>query len=349
MNKSAFKKAIINAIGVAGVIALPNALHAASFDCAKAAAPIEKLICADETTSKLDADLAGVYKAVMEKAENTDVLKQQQRAWLKVKRNACNDAACLAQVYQVRISELNAGGQLHVPALEKVESITESAVNDSPAKKPISIKFVYGDSYPICKPYLDMLNAARYTKAPTCERKILPQFPQFKSMDWVEMTDRQVIENELTELIDLEYFARREVDTPNHKGAIWGLKNSLYKKMYKYFYFKIDVNDDGIDEVFYKTEWSSKEFIEFNMCENRDDFRVKDSKITIEYIKQRHTDKFYSYSNPYAGFNAIGSNDLFISNGQVYVSSWKGKLHDMGANLNIYGFGYERICGFLIK
>lgn len=354
MNNSVFKKAITNVIGIAGVAALSGALHAASFDCAKAGAPIEKLICSDANVSQLDKQLAQAYKAAMENAGNKDGLKKVQRAWLKEVRNECKDINCLANVYDVRIKTLSSLAKTSMASqVEELPSSSQPSASASASenniKKPIAIKFIYGDSYPICKPYLDMLNAARYTEVPACERKILPQFPQFKNIDWIEMTDRHVIEKEFTELIDLEYFARQEVNTPYHKGAILDLKKSLDKKLFKYFYFKIDVNDDGVDEILYKTDWIYKEFREFNKCEKGHHFRVKDSKITMEYIKQRHTDKFYRYSDPYAGFNAIGSNDLFISNGQIYVSSWKGKLHDMGANLNIYGFGYKRICGYLIK
>lgn len=61
MNNTVLKKTIFNVMGLVGVAALSNFSQAASFDCAKAAAPIEKLICSDEATSKLYADLAAVY------------------------------------------------------------------------------------------------------------------------------------------------------------------------------------------------------------------------------------------------------------------------------------------------
>ncbi len=108
MNNAVFKKVIVNMIGVVGVTALPCSLQAASFDCAKAIIPIEKLICSDEVVSKLDADLAGAYKEAAEKINDKDALKQQQRTWLKEKRNQCSDAGCLIKAYRARIGELTA-------------------------------------------------------------------------------------------------------------------------------------------------------------------------------------------------------------------------------------------------
>lgn len=43
------------------LVASPSLL-AASFDCAKAGTPVEKMICADERISKLDSDLSDAYK-----------------------------------------------------------------------------------------------------------------------------------------------------------------------------------------------------------------------------------------------------------------------------------------------
>lgn len=134
MNSSILKKTIIKAIGVSVVATLSSALYAASFDCANVAAPIEKLVCSDETVSNLDADLARVYKVALEKAENKDALKQQQRAWLKEKRNACKEASCLTQIYQARIAELIPNDRSLVPIVEKSTTEIEGAVNKSGIK-----------------------------------------------------------------------------------------------------------------------------------------------------------------------------------------------------------------------
>ncbi|BBA33557.1 hypothetical protein sS8_1599 [Methylocaldum marinum] len=86
-----------------------TALPAASFDCAKARATVEKLICADTDLSRQDQRLSEVYgKAAERLAEDKTRLKQlgdEQKAWLR-QRGRCTDMACLKQVYRTRISEL---------------------------------------------------------------------------------------------------------------------------------------------------------------------------------------------------------------------------------------------------
>ncbi len=87
-------------IGAAGTI------EAASFDCAKAATTVEKLVCTHDTLSGLDDDLAATYRqaAALSKPGDSEP-KASQRAWLK-QRNVCADAECVAAAYHARIAEL---------------------------------------------------------------------------------------------------------------------------------------------------------------------------------------------------------------------------------------------------
>jgi uncharacterized protein len=83
-------------------------VEAASFNCAKAQTPVERLICSDPQVSELDDRLDKAYRA----AEVTGTwqrseLGPDQREWLKNVRNRCNDAPCLVRAYQVRIEELS--------------------------------------------------------------------------------------------------------------------------------------------------------------------------------------------------------------------------------------------------
>lgn len=80
----------------------------ASFDCAKAASRIEKLICSSPSTADADARLAAAYTAARVKSNNPDALKVDQRHWLADERNACTDAACLVRVTDARIQALSA-------------------------------------------------------------------------------------------------------------------------------------------------------------------------------------------------------------------------------------------------
>ncbi|RQQ52257.1 lysozyme inhibitor LprI family protein [Burkholderia stagnalis] len=79
----------------------------ASFDCGKAVSKIEKLICSTPETADADRRLKAAYSAARSKTNDPVGLKDDQRQWLK-ERNACDDAACLLNVTQVRIQRLSA-------------------------------------------------------------------------------------------------------------------------------------------------------------------------------------------------------------------------------------------------
>lgn len=103
-------------------MALLQPAQAASFDCAKAAKPLEKLICGNADLSKLDETLAGAYAAdlAMYSQEAQIKLRQGQRSWLKYVRARCGywlgtpnldvNAAkqCLQDEYQGRLEDFAA-------------------------------------------------------------------------------------------------------------------------------------------------------------------------------------------------------------------------------------------------
>ena len=70
--------------GAAGTV------HAASFDCKKAKAPIEKAICTDKDISALDEQLASKYKALLKTLDEAGktVVKMEQKYWLKNTRGS---------------------------------------------------------------------------------------------------------------------------------------------------------------------------------------------------------------------------------------------------------------------
>jgi uncharacterized protein len=84
---------------------------AASFNCAKAVQPDEKAICASQTWSDLDVQMAtlfGVRMQVPMLMGARGAAQDEQRAWLQ-QRSACGaGTACLVQTYQQRIAALNA-------------------------------------------------------------------------------------------------------------------------------------------------------------------------------------------------------------------------------------------------
>lgn len=94
---------------------LAGAAQAASFDCARAQSPVEKLICAEPALSKLDDELATAYANRLKDNKSTDALRQEQRQWLK-ERNGCVAADCLKASYRDRIRGLSS-----TPGLVAVE------------------------------------------------------------------------------------------------------------------------------------------------------------------------------------------------------------------------------------
>ena len=79
--------------------------YGASFDCSKAGTFIEISICDNDTLSKLDEELAKVYRKA-KKSTNIKALKKEQRKWVKQKRNSCQNVPCLTVRYRMRINAL---------------------------------------------------------------------------------------------------------------------------------------------------------------------------------------------------------------------------------------------------
>jgi uncharacterized protein YecT (DUF1311 family) len=99
-------------VGLAALISLgstasTSAVHAASFDCAKAGTPTEKAICKDSAVSKLDEEVAAAFKTAQAfwPAGNWKAyILTEQRNWLKDRNSICKaDAACLKQDYERRL------------------------------------------------------------------------------------------------------------------------------------------------------------------------------------------------------------------------------------------------------
>jgi uncharacterized protein YecT (DUF1311 family) len=77
-----------------------------SFDCAKPTLDVEKRICSNPQLASADAELAAFYKRNLAAAgPNGDAIKQGQRAFV-TKRDACSDAACIAEAYRARYEAL---------------------------------------------------------------------------------------------------------------------------------------------------------------------------------------------------------------------------------------------------
>lgn len=92
------------------IVLFSTTAHAASFNCDQASTKVEKLICSNTQISKLDEELSSAYKNALAKENNSQQLKNEQRAWIK-KRNSCIDSECLIIEYKRRISELRSNNK----------------------------------------------------------------------------------------------------------------------------------------------------------------------------------------------------------------------------------------------
>jgi uncharacterized protein len=97
------------------VLSMPLLVHAASFDCGKAAGATEKAICANASLSSQDSELASAWKKV--RAQHGDeATLQAQRDWI-AQRNACGgDTACLSKRYAERLAALGNASAGEAPA-----------------------------------------------------------------------------------------------------------------------------------------------------------------------------------------------------------------------------------------
>ncbi len=85
-----------------------------SFDCAAAANPNERSICAEPVLAELDRELAMAFARRLRVASDRGALRAAQRVWLQRRDAACADqvgpllSACLIGIYRLRVAEFAA-------------------------------------------------------------------------------------------------------------------------------------------------------------------------------------------------------------------------------------------------
>lgn len=157
--------------------------QAASFDCAKADAKVEKLVCADEKLSKLDEELQSVYQDAYKHTADPAGLKMEQRQWLKT-REACKDVACVTDAYRTRLAALKATLAEPKPCFRLLER-----------KWPE----VASGHYPVCVDFLKNLNTF-CGNPPICEWKVNPSIKTLALPQWEEINPKahlKIIQNML--------------------------------------------------------------------------------------------------------------------------------------------------------
>lgn len=98
---------VLAAAVVFAVTALATVAEAQSFDCTKATARVEKMICEDDVLARLDTEMNDIYKQAMAKVSvrMKTTLRNEQRSWIR-SRNACPDRDCVMEYYNKRIDRL---------------------------------------------------------------------------------------------------------------------------------------------------------------------------------------------------------------------------------------------------
>ena len=96
-------------LSIAILFFVTNAISA-SFDCAKASTKIEKAICANLEISKLDEEVARLYKELKNIYADSDfvLIKAEQKYWITHRNDSWKGSSmALAQLYKDRIGDLN--------------------------------------------------------------------------------------------------------------------------------------------------------------------------------------------------------------------------------------------------
>lgn len=94
---------------LAVALCCPLAASAASFDCKKAASADEKAICANLSLNDKDVKMVTQYdflKGLFAMGARGE-LQDQQREWLKTRRQCGGSVSCLNRAYDARLSQLN--------------------------------------------------------------------------------------------------------------------------------------------------------------------------------------------------------------------------------------------------
>jgi len=166
---------------------LASGAHGTSFDCKKAKTDVEKTICGDPELSKLDEQLARLYKQGIERAEGVshrETLRSWQNAWLKYRDTRCGaQVECLRGYYKYRISIF--------------DRLVQEAKQPPKRNRTAVFTFEFGQSVPVCEEYKRYLDNAA-ASAPRgnlsaklmCKRSIPPKFTAFSQPEWKEIYPR---------------------------------------------------------------------------------------------------------------------------------------------------------------
>ena len=139
---------------------------AQSFDCSKAAPPIETAICASTALRAQDNALAGAYAraqyVLRDDAAALDLLKQAQRQWISARNRDCARAGdkvgeCLISSYAARLTEIGkalGAQQVAAPQQPTMQPVAQSqpAPQQSPRPAPPPVQTTQAQPAPAAQP-----------------------------------------------------------------------------------------------------------------------------------------------------------------------------------------------------
>ena len=84
-----------------------SAADGPSFDCTRVTSQVNRMICASPELAARDRQLADHFNNMLGQAAfDAATLRREEARWLRDVRDACEDAACIAQAYDARDAEL---------------------------------------------------------------------------------------------------------------------------------------------------------------------------------------------------------------------------------------------------
>ncbi len=99
-------------------------VQSASFDCSKASHPLEKTICASSKLSKLDGEVAALYRARLALIFDKESFRGQQRDWQQILRTRC---ARTCDARAVEADYVQQRDSLRAPLAENYEASYKTA------------------------------------------------------------------------------------------------------------------------------------------------------------------------------------------------------------------------------
>lgn len=93
-------------IGCLPLAAISQGTEGPSFDCRKARSTPEKIICSDPDLSRMDRELAVLYRAAKSSARDPQEFQKNSAQEWRIREDACRDRGCLVQWYEKRKLQL---------------------------------------------------------------------------------------------------------------------------------------------------------------------------------------------------------------------------------------------------